>query len=68
MMKVEENDYGFKPVTITLETQDELNWLIACLGKTSVRDLNAVEAAWNSLVYRQTNADWEARGGLIYKE
>lgn len=36
-MKVMRKEESFKPVTIVLESQDELDWLFCCLASTSSR-------------------------------
>lgn len=37
-MKVMREEESFKPVTIVLESQDELDWLFCCLARTSTND------------------------------
>lgn len=39
-MKVIREEESFKPVTIVLESQDELDWLFCCLASTSIRAAN----------------------------
>jgi hypothetical protein len=43
-MKVNREAETFKPVTIVIESQDELDWLFCCLATTSVRDANKIYA------------------------
>ncbi len=39
-MKVEQDDKGFKPVSITIETPEELSALICCISGKDQIDLN----------------------------
>ena len=41
-MKVMREEESFKPVTIVLESQDELDWLFCCLAGTSINVANKV--------------------------
>lgn len=43
-MKVIREEESFKPVTIVLESQDELDWLFCCLAGTCISDANKVYA------------------------
>lgn len=43
-MKVIREEESFKPVTIVLESQDELDWLFCCLARTSTNDGNKTYA------------------------
>lgn len=39
-MKVSREQEAFRPVTITLESQEELDWLFSCVASTSVKEAN----------------------------
>lgn len=41
-MKVMREEESFKPVTIVLETQDELDWVFCCLAGTSINSANKI--------------------------
>lgn len=43
-MKVMREEESFKPVTIVLESQDELDWLFCCLAGTTLTDTNKTYA------------------------
>ncbi len=43
-MKVMREGESFKPVTIVLESQEELDWLFWCLAGTCISDANKVYA------------------------
>jgi hypothetical protein len=43
-MKVMREKESFKPVTIVLESQDELDWLFCCLAGSSVSGVNRAYA------------------------
>lgn len=43
-MKATREKESFKPVTIVLETQDELDWLFCCLAGTSINAANKTYA------------------------
>ena len=64
-MKVEQQKSEFTPVTITLETQDEYDWFVSCLGHT-----NPFRAPWSEL-YQQMKgkrkALWTISGVNITK-
>ena len=43
-MKVMREKESFKPVTIVLESQDELDWLFCCLSNTPIKEANKTYA------------------------
>lgn len=43
-MKVMREKESFKPVTIILESQEELDWLFCCLAGTNITDANKTYA------------------------
>lgn len=46
-MKVVQESKRFQPVTITIESQDELNWLMACLNIST----SQAEVQWANMGY-----------------
>ena len=53
-MKVMREEESFKPVTIILESQDELDWLFCCLARTSTCDANQSYAKRTGVIERFT--------------
>lgn len=61
-MKVIREEESFKPVTIVLESQDELDWLFCCLAGTSINNANKI--------YRNElgSLSGEYRFGVLFQE